>query len=103
MDSVIRVTNLKQYDKLLKNKRVIIFYSLKGCDACTVVEDLYNRIARRYRDKIALAYADVEECGLDFEHLPVFVFFYQGKEVDSLVGSNKEGLRDFIAKSIKHR
>ena len=100
---------IKSYDEFRifkdKSKRGIIFYSASWCTACSTIKPLYERIAARYSKHVRFAYCDIDFPGtaLDFSAIPVFVTYYKGKEINSLVGSDKNGMKDLIREIITHK
>lgn len=102
MSKVITITNLEEFKAFRNNHpRGIIFYSSEKCHACKKIEPLYTRIANRYHEKIAMAYTDIDSCGLNFKELPMFVSFHNGNRLDSMVGANPQDLKIFIKATIK--
>ena len=101
VDRVIHITNLQEYSEFKKRPRGVIFYGAKWCKACKQIEPLYNRIGNRYHKQVALAHVDVDVANLEFSAVPVFVAMRNGKQIDSLQGSDKEGLKELIKKAIK--
>lgn len=102
MSKVIKITNLEEY-RTFKNSHPngVIFYSSEKCHACKKIEPLYTRIANRYHKRIAMAYTDIDDCGLNFKELPMFVSFYEGKQLDSITGANPDDLKHLIKANIK--
>lgn len=99
---VIEITNISDYDVFKRNhRRGIIFYGAEWCEACKEIMPLYTRIANKYYKRIAMAYADVERCKLDFSRVPVFVSFRKGVELNNMVGANKDSLKEFIKEAIE--
>lgn len=99
---VIQITDVEEYDEFKKNKRGIIFYGAEWCDACQLIKDIYARIANRYHKRIAMAYCDINVCGLDFSRIPVFVAMHQGKQINSLEGANDDSLKMLIRETIDY-
>lgn len=100
-DKVIRIRNLHEYEKFKKKyDRSVIFYGAKWCHACTEISNLYNRIAKRYYKRVAMAYVDIDEANLDFTAVPVFVGLRYGKQIDSIEGGEKHELKELIKKTI---
>lgn len=102
-----KVHHIKSYDAYIafkkKYPRCVIFYGADWCDACKEVKDLYARIAKRYETKIILAYVDIDNPKLNFQRIPVFVFYRRGEEVNSIEGADKEGLKRLIREAILSR
>lgn len=99
---VIEITNINDYESFKKNyRRGIIFYGAKWCEACNEIMPLYTRIANKYYKRIAMAHCDIDVCKLDFSKIPVFVSHRKGKEIDNMLGGNKDALRKFIKDAIE--
>jgi len=102
MSKIINIRNQEDYMKFKKDHaRGVIFYGSKSCGACTDIKPLYTRIANRYHKQVALAYSDIDECGLDFTVVPIFVSFRKGEEYDNMEGVSTDSLKDFIKAVIK--
>lgn len=89
------------HDLLKRNKRVVIFFGSESCPACKALHPLYERVANRYHEKVALAYADVDKYQINFRYVPVFQMFYRGEKKDEMIGATKDELKSFIAQAIK--
>lgn len=101
MSKVIEITSIEGYTEFKeKNRRGIIFYGAKWCEACNDIMPLYTRIANRYYKRIAMAHADIDVCQLDFSKVPIFLALRKGKTIDSMEGANNEALKEFIKKAI---
>ena len=98
------LTKESQYQDLLKNnKRVVVFFGSEGCPACKALHPLYERIANRYADNVALAYADVDKYQINFKYVPVFQMYYRGEKKDEIIGATVEELKTFIGQAIKNK
>lgn len=105
-NSVKEIRSFEEYKSFMKHsKKSVIFYSASWCTACTTIKPLYYRIAARYSKYVNFAYCDIDCPGtqLDFSAVPVFVISYKGKEINSLVGSDKEGMKDLIREIITYK
>lgn len=103
MSKVIEITNLDQYETFKQaHRRGIIFYGAGWCHACKEIEPLYTRIANRYHKRIAMAHVDIDVCKLEFSKVPVFVSFRKGTQLDSMIGADNEGLKEFVKEAIAH-
>ena len=101
---VLEITSVGDYEIFKNNhRRGVIFYGAKWCHACNDIEPLYRRIANRYHKRIAMAHADIDECKLDFDRIPVFVAFYNGKELTNMEGADFDGLKQFIREVIEYK
>lgn len=101
---VIEINNVDDYQRFKEeHQRGIIMYSAEWCDACKDIYPLYVRIANRYYKRIGMAHVDVEKCQLSFDRVPVFVSFYEGKELDSIEGADVESLKNLIKEAIQFK
>ena len=101
-NKLIELTKESEYRELLKrNERVVLFFGSEGCPACQALHPLYERIAKRYGDKVQLAYADVDKYQISFRYVPVFQIYYRGEKKDEIIGASVEELKAFIAQAIK--
>lgn len=101
MSKVIKVRGRDDYDKFKYSyPKAVIFYGSENCVSCASLKGLYDRIANRYGDKVALGYVDVDKSQLDFSNIPVFVSFKDGKQFNSIRGATKDTLRKFIKEII---
>ena len=101
-NKLIELTKESEYHQLLKgNERVVLFFGSEGCPACQALHPLYERIAKRYGDKVQLAYADVDKYQISFRYVPVFQIYYRGEKKDEIIGASVEELKAFIAQAIK--
>jgi thioredoxin-like negative regulator of GroEL len=91
----------EEFEEFKKHSRAVIFYGAKWCNACQDLEPLYGRIAARYHKRIKLAHVDVEDSGLDFTAVPVFVSFRKGIIINEILGTDKKGLKQFIREAIQ--
>lgn len=99
---VIEITNYAEYEAFKNSyRRGIIFYGADWCHACQQINPLYIRIANRYSNRIAFAHADIQVCKLDFDQIPVFVAFRKGREINSMLGADNEGLKEFVKGAIE--
>jgi thiol-disulfide isomerase/thioredoxin len=99
---VIQITNVEEYDEFKKNKRGVVFYGAEWCEACQGIKDIFTRIANRYHKRIAMAYCDINVCGLDFSRVPVFVAMHNGNQISSVEGANDDGLKELVRDTIDY-
>ncbi|CAI9768043.1 unnamed protein product [Fraxinus pennsylvanica] len=87
--------------KLTSNLMVIDF-TASWCGPCRYMEPAMNEFAAMYTDVefIKIDVDELEDVAQEFGVLvlPTFMLIKKGKEVDKLVGANKEGLRKKIEK-----
>lgn len=87
-------------DFIGRNKRCIIFYSADWCGVCKERKPLYFRIANRYHKRIAFAYVDIDEVGMNINVVPIFDTYYKGEIIKSEEGPDPETLKELIKYAI---
>lgn len=102
VDRVVQITNKQEYDQFKQNnRRCVVFYSATWCSACTEMKDIYHRIANRYHERVAMAYVDIDQCGLEFSSVPVFVSLFEGQQFNGVEGASREELKQLIKEIIQ--
>jgi hypothetical protein len=97
MSRVEELTRFRDYEKfLMNNERCVVFYGAKWCEACNDIYPLYERIANRYYEKAGFAYCDIDKAKLEFDSIPVLLSFWKGKQVDHMVGSSIDNMKELI-------
>ena len=96
-----KISSQEEFKNFLSSRNGIIFYGASWCGACRMIKPLYERIARRYGDKIKMVYMDVKDADHKFNSIPVLVFYHKGKMVNSVVGPDSETMKHFIKKAMK--
>lgn len=91
-------TEFKNFEKT--NDRCVIFYSAKNCPSCMNILSFYIRLANKYHSRVAMAYVDVTEVGLDFSTIPVFTAIYKKNEICNFEGADKIKLKQLVKKAI---
>ena len=99
-EGVILINSYDKFKAFKKWPKCIVMYTAEGCEACTSIKPLYHRIGRRYGQHIKLGIVDIDELNLDFSKVPVFVAYVKGEEVNNMLGSDPQGLKDFIKNTI---
>lgn len=100
-NKVIEITNKREYEKFKeKYNRSVVFYGAEWCHACKDIGRLYSRIANRYHKRVAMAHVDIDVANLDFTHVPVFAALRHGKQIDSMEGADRAGLKELVKKAI---
>ena len=98
------IRSVDEYNEFINShKRCIIFYGSEDCHACTAVKGSYNKIAKRYFRRISLGYTDVNTCSLNISLIPLLVAYHKGVEIDRIVGTDKERLKEFIKDTIRFK
>lgn len=100
LSGVLVIRDYDEYVEYKKRPKGIVMYSAKNCPACDGIKGLYGRIGARYRDRICLAFVDIDELKLEFSQVPVFVAHVRGEEFDSMLGADADGLKQLVKKTI---
>lgn len=103
MSSVTHIRNEMERDKFAQNKKAIIFYSADYCPACIDIKPLYQRIAKRYGDRISFSILNIEEVGLEFDTVPIFEGYRNGDLVKRMEGVDTVTLKQFIKVMINEK
>nr|AAU93947.1 thioredoxin H [Helicosporidium sp. ex Simulium jonesi] len=103
--AVIQVTNKTEFDSHLstaasKGKLVVVDFTATWCGPCKMIAPFFAKLSGEYPDVVFLK-VDVDEVeAVAAEHgitaMPTFLFFKDGKQVDSLTGANQERLRAML-------
>lgn len=99
---IVIINNQQDYNNLLKNRRVVLFYGTNWCDGCSKVKPFYELLAAKYHKRLTFAYADVDANGLtkEFDQVPVFVGFRKGKVLNSFVGGERFSIKELVKEVI---
>ncbi|KAH9612809.1 hypothetical protein KSS87_007312 [Heliosperma pusillum] len=84
------------------NKLVVIYFTATWCGPCKYMEPSIKELAAKYSD-VEIAKIDVDELfnvSRDFgvQTMPTFLFIKRGKQIDKVVGANKDDLQRKIEK-----
>lgn len=90
------IRNKLDYDRVIKNPKVIIFYGATYCNVCNDLKDLYQRIATRYGHLMKMAYTDVDLIGMNLNPVPQIVTYTNGEQRALLEGAVVEQFRAII-------
>lgn len=102
MSSVIEIKSIDDFIKFKKNKRGIIYYGASWCEGCKQIDNLYARIADRYKDLIKLAHVDVDVIKFDITQVPVLTSYYNGTIISSTIGADNNKLKEFVKEAIEY-
>ncbi|KAI5077674.1 hypothetical protein GOP47_0007498 [Adiantum capillus-veneris] len=84
-----------------QSKLVVVDCTAGWCGPCRFMAPCFDELARRYRHLLFLR-VDVDQLkalasDMDIQGFPTFIFMKNGKEVDRLLGANKEELQRRVA------
>ena len=95
------IRSMDDYNKFKRDHEKCVFmYSANYCAVCKEILPLYERIGKRYQDKIALAFADIDVCGIELPSVPLFTQIYKGKKYNEMDGVAVKSLKDFVKNAI---
>lgn len=83
------------------SRLVILYFTATWCGPCRFMAPLYKSLAEKH-PRIVFLKVDIDELG-DVAHrwnvnsVPTFFFVKNGKEIDKVVGADKNGLERKIA------
>lgn len=101
-NNIVHIRTSKEHDLFRKKyKNFVIFFGCDTCPSCIGLYPLYERIGDRYKNKITLAYIDVNECHLDFTRLPYFVSVVNGSIKNRMTGATRDELKSFIGNAMR--
>lgn len=102
--NITHISSSAKFEEYKKeHHRFIVFYGAEWCGGCCDMKLFYERISRRYGERIDMVYVDVDKADLDFSMLPAFVTYYNGDSLNSLEGTDKEELKKLIKNLLKHQ
>ncbi|KAL9240890.1 hypothetical protein vseg_015059 [Gypsophila vaccaria] len=94
----------KEYFEASKhsNKLVVIYFTATWCGPCKYMEPTIKELAANYTD-VDIVKIDVDELlnvsrEFGVQTMPTFMFIRKGKQIDKVVGTNKEELQRKIEK-----
>jgi len=78
------------------SRLVILYFTATWCGPCRFMAPVYKSLAEKHRNVVFLK-ADIDEVGdvaqrWNVSSVPTFFFLRNGKEVDKVVGADKNGL-----------
>lgn len=85
------------------DKLVVVDFFATWCKPCSRISPILEKIAEEKKDSLVVVKVDVDkvedlarEYGI--EVMPTFVFKRKGEQLDTLVGSNEDKLKELIGK-----
>ena len=96
VQQIIELQDYDAYKKFTRHGKCIVEYGAPWCTACMDINPHYITLCKQYGDKIKMGYVNIDKCKLQFQNIPVFVAIHNGKELNSIIGSNQTGLEQLI-------
>ncbi|MCS7098428.1 MAG: thioredoxin [Candidatus Methanomethyliaceae archaeon] len=77
------------------NLLVVVDFWAPWCGPCIVMAPIFERLARKYKDKVLMAKMNVDENlevpqRFNIYGIPTFIFIKNGKEVKRIIGAVRE-------------
>jgi len=99
-----KLENVKQYEELKENSKVIFLFSADWCPDCRFIDPFIDDVAAAYPE-FTFVYVDRDKfldlcIQLDVFGIPSFVAFEQGRELGRFVNKDRktrEQIEEFIA------
>ncbi|KAF3665711.1 putative thioredoxin H10 [Capsicum annuum] len=93
----IEVTSSSRGNSLWQKCKAVVNFSASWCNPCRAAAPGFNELAHKYTSTIFLT-VDVDELAelstsWDIKATPTFIFFRDGRQVDKLVGGEKQELQ----------
>ncbi|KAI5679099.1 hypothetical protein M9H77_10049 [Catharanthus roseus] len=84
------------------NKLMVVDFFASWCGPCRKMEPIFNELAERYTDIefIRINVDELKDVAREFgiESMPTFIMLRSGKEIDKVVGANRNKLEKMIEK-----
>ncbi len=100
------ITDSDFEEKVLNNDQpVLVDFWAEWCGPCKTIEPYLNELANEYNGKITFAKIDTDknqDCASTYgvRSMPTFMMFKDGKQIDFLVGTNPNKIKEMVEKSI---
>ncbi|KAJ7549549.1 hypothetical protein O6H91_07G058000 [Diphasiastrum complanatum] len=105
--AVQAITSVEEWQAKLaqasaNNMLVLVNFVASWCDPCKTMRSLYSQLSRKHGD-IMFLIVDVDQLSdvakeWDVSIMPTFIFIKDEEKIESLVGADREGLRDMVAR-----
>jgi thioredoxin 1 len=97
-----RVWDSKIQESKLAGKIIVVDFTATWCGPCRIMSPIFIELSKNYTSLIFLK-VDVDEVAdvmaeWDVHAMPTFLFIKDGKQIDKIVGANKEELN----KKVQH-
>jgi len=96
------ITKLDDFnDLLLNNKYVIADFYAEWCGPCKQIAPLFEKMAKKYGDKIKFCKIDIEKAQeiaeiCNISSMPTFRIYQDAKNIDKIVGADMKRLLDIV-------
>ncbi|XP_028213323.1 thioredoxin H-type-like isoform X1 [Glycine soja] len=93
---------IKESPKLINKNQVVIYFTASWCGPCKFITPVFNHMAAEFAnaDFVKIDVDELSGVAKEFkvEAMPTFVLWKEGKEVERVVGANKDELQNKIKK-----
>ena len=101
---IIDLTDADFAKAIMSNEKIVVEFWKELCVPCAVMKTTFENVTEQYRGCVNSARARVDSAQavlklFDVFNVPTFLFFYNGKVVDALIGIvSEENLRNSLKK-----
>ncbi|MEM4311521.1 MAG: thioredoxin [Nitrososphaerales archaeon] len=95
IDTILTLTSENFYNVINGDKPVLVDFWADWCMPCHMVYPIFERMAKKYKDRVIFARLNVDEYGeiaalYRVFSIPTFILFFRGNPVDAIVGAVSE-------------
>ena len=101
---IIDLTDADFAKAIMSNEKIVVEFWKELCVPCAVMKTIFENVTEQYRGCVNSARARVDSAQavlklFDVFNVPTFLFFYNGKVVDALIGIvSEENLKNSLKK-----
>ncbi len=101
---IIDLTDAVFAKAIMSNEKIVVEFWKELCVPCAVMKTIFENVTEQYRGCVNSARARVDSAQavlklFDVFNVPTFLFFYNGKVVDALIGIvSEENLKNSLKK-----
>ena len=101
---IIDLTDADFAKAIMSNEKIVVEFWKELCVPCAVMKTIFENVTEQYRGCVNSARARVDSAQavlklFDVFNVPTFLFFYNGKVVDTLIGIvSEENLNNTLKK-----
>ncbi|MHB1811978.1 MAG: thioredoxin family protein [Thermoplasmataceae archaeon] len=101
---IIDLTDADFANAIMSNEKIVVEFWKELCVPCAVMKTIFENVTEQYRGCVNSARARVDSAQavlklFDVFNVPTFLFFYNGKVVDALIGIvSEENLKNSLKK-----